>query len=86
MPENGMSNKMGTLESVHLLHPHSCVFAISAQISIITFFFFFLTMAESRARGLESFVMWISCPWTCFRDSNHSVSELGAPEAEPKTS
>ena len=43
-------------------------------------------MAESRARGLESFVMWISCPWTCFRDSNHSVSELGAPEAEPKTS
>lgn len=48
MPENGMSNKMGTLESVHLLHPHSCVFAISMQISIITlffFFFFFLTMA-----------------------------------------
>lgn len=40
MAENGMSNKTGTLESVHLLHPHSCVFAISVQISMITLFFF----------------------------------------------
>lgn len=83
MAENGMSNKTGTLESVHLLHPHSCVFAISVQISMITLFFFlfFFTMAESGARGLESFVRWISCPWTCFRDSNHSVSELGGPRS-----
>lgn len=52
MPENGMSNKMGTLESVHLLHPHSCVFAISVQISIITFFFFFFNNGRVRSKGI----------------------------------
>lgn len=51
MAENGMSNKTGTLESVHLLHPHSCVFAISVQISMITLFFFLFFFYNGRIRS-----------------------------------
>lgn len=81
-----MSNKMDTLESVHPSIPSFlCLCHLHADFNNYLIFLFF-TMAESGARGLESFVMWTSCPWTCFRDSNHSVSEWGAPEAEPKTS